>query len=462
MNNNSKITSPHRILHSEKNAEKTKKQAEKGRFTAFIKSRLERSFDSIINNFKDSYRDELNTNINILKRNITQISSLPRSQKEIFAQRCIEECFVLRDFSTEKQREELDTIESTLLSFASQNIQAPTTPEKIGIEDPKLKLYQIKVGLPNITEKGGFGNTCWLNTTLKFISCTDFYDDMLTQPPPSGMEEALKQLKDIIHLLRTQKEGQVPRDIYKKFLNTLKDSVLRGKLTIGKQEDAPEFLMLLTDQLGWKGPKESPQFGEVYRTKEEGVIKFGKIHPPQSQLNIDLYSYQHSQAKIDLSFQQIGDVEVRADVIPKENDERSNKQFKKETCYTHLPKTLTLNLKRAVQDDYGRQLKINNDLQSDENGYVTLTEYRPVLDESGKNIITMEPAFKCRYRIDAAMTHGGGVGGGHYTCHIRNPSGQVEVHSDERISEGNPITFGKQGYFLCLSLVGEKEPIITQ
>lgn len=89
----------------------------------------------------------------------------------------------------------------------------------------------------------------------------------------------------------------------------------------------------------------------------------------------------------------------------------------------------------------------------DKDGYIELIEYAHVRKEGV--IIDMIPAFRCRYRIGASMTHSTG----HYVCEERLDSGDILQHNDGSVSKmkSNP-NMGREGYFLRLERV-DKKPV---
>lgn len=317
----------------------------------------------------------------------------------------------------------------------------------------------IKVGLPNIEEHGRFGNTCWLNTVLKFISCTHYYDKMLIDPPPKGMEKLQKMLTNIINDLRRGK--CISNKTYCQFLKELKEQVLIPEnFTLGATADAPEFLIKLTKRFAWTPSREKndfaeiqklnesglyPREGQIYRSKTPGVEKYGFIENSQPNLEIELYKYANTRNEINLAENETGELEIRPDVAPQALMSQ-NQNFTIKKVFTCLPATLMLNLKRGVVNEYGQLSKVSNPLKL-ENGYITLTEYAPILNNQG-GIVDMQPAYTCRYCIGASMTHGIG----HFICEERTAKGTL-YHNDNTVSELNDPLMGTKGYFIRLDLV---------
>ena len=289
----------------------------------------------------------------------------------------------------------------------------------------------IKVGLPNMTSFGTFRNTCWFNTTLKFISCTDYYDTMLTGTPPDGKEELQRQLRNMVFLLRHGEEGYVHESAYKRLMDIVGKEV-KGFESSGRQEDAPEFLMKLTEALDWE-PENKMEVAKVYNGEPKKRPKVTSVG--QFDLTIP------NDVKGELDVSQLMSIEEELEVRADEDEDGTSYKYKAHDCFTHLPDTIMINVKRgALEGKRSNPIKLNDD------GLVELIEYN---EES-------EPQKVRRYKIAASMTHRGEtVRSGHYVCEERIEGGTV-THSDMSIEPADDPNMGTRGYYLRLELVKEE------
>lgn len=319
----------------------------------------------------------------------------------------------------------------------------------------------IKVGLPNT------GNTCWLNALLVFISCTPFYDKMMSDPPPKGREKLQETLRNIVNDLR--RGIFISNKTYYQFLKEVKEQILilvpERDIRLGDTADAPELFRKLIEALNWAplrerlNPKEIQELiesglyaqkGKIYRSKIQGVEKYGFIGNSEPHIEIDLNKYRGTKDEIDLE-NGTEEREIRPDAAPKMLG-TGNQKFEFQEVYTHLPTTLMLFLKRTSSESnsYIQCLKILNPLKLHK-GHIIITEYAPIMDDLGR-IIDMKPAYRCRYRIGASITHNGGPGGGHFICEERTATGTL-YHDDRTVSELNDPNMGVNGYLVRLDLV---------
>lgn len=355
---------------------------------------------------------------------------------------------------------------------------------------PSVPNNGVKVGLPNITDKGGFGNTCWLNSILKFISTGTEFDSMLIQKISPNAKEAQTRFREIIATLRTGKTptGEtvqtVPEKMYKEFLKSLKDlkkpdkneSIIPKGQGIGHQQDACEYLQAFGKAFEWQPFNESavmqnivneernfPRQATVFTPandtpgdkkkmpKLDSSMAFIAINPPSTLLN--------SKDNIDL-VELTEEKEVRSARHIADDPLSGNYDWNVYKCFTCLPSSMIVSLNRAVLTDnaqasYGAALfqkKISNPVNVNKEGLISFIEYKPIYE--GKNIVEFKPSKMCYYRIVTALTHQGGANGGHYICEERAASGQMIRHSDMQVKAFNEgLKFGTSGSLLRLKLV---------
>lgn len=355
---------------------------------------------------------------------------------------------------------------------------------------PSVPHHGIKVGLPNITDKGGFGNTCWLNSILKFISTGTEFDSMLIQKISPNAREAQAHFRDIISTLRTGKtpNGEtvhsIPEKMYKDFLKSLKElkqpdnnePIISKEQCIGHQVDAFEYLRAFGKAFEWEFFIENNlmqnSINEKRNFSQQATIftpandteldkkKLPKINDSMAIIPINLpATLLNSKGAIDLvELTEERDVRtarhIAEDPLSLEYDWNVYK------CFTYLPPSMIVSLNRAVLTDnalaaFGAehfQKKISNPVDVNKEGLISFIEYKPVYE--GKNIVDFSPSNICYYRIDTALTHQGGANGGHYICEERAASGQMLRHSDMQVKTVNEgLKFGTSGSLLRLKLV---------
>lgn len=376
---------------------------------------------------------------------------------------------------------------------------------------PAIPKDGIKVGLPNITDQGHFGNTCWLNSVIKFMVMGNEFDEMFAKQPPAGKEEFQRQFKTLYIILRTGKtlDGEaidtVPYDIYKKFIKTLKDTIPGSVGAIGEQQDALKFFVKFGTALNWTSISTSPDVQKEMdksrnyprsATQYSPLDKYSPTKPKSGRQDASLpylrikttYKDLESETPLDLqsiisSPETIEDLQPDTpnkipDLRPRAKPDALRFETFDYTMQRHLtclPKSLMVFVDRLVvsPDDMQKadaqrhpdryQKKVLNPILLDENGYITLTEYLPTFDDKGQ-VTKLTPHKKCSYRIDTALTHDStSAKSGHYICQERSaidqnpPVGKMTKHSDNSLTEiTNPKRFGIKGDLLRLTLVKEE------
>ena len=370
------------------------------------------------------------------------------------------------------------------------------------VEIAEVPDHGIKVGLPNIQGRFLFGNTCWLNSTLKFISCTTHYDSMLSGPVPENKKLLQIKLRMIVNKLREGKE--INKDEYLSLLKEIKSSIGKFK-KLGVQEDATEFLQNLTEALNWppldKKSENFPMFATAYYSQNPSYVKYGGENEFAERIDIGVpYGTQEEELDLSKLIDEPTELEVRPDKVANEyekvpdDDKKVSKEsekakkseiFTQDKFVTNFPEELIINIKRmatpvlTVKETKFFQrpeikkrfdilpgllatqltriteihvFKINTPIHQEE-GQIVLTEYAPLKDREG-HIIGKIPTYKCYYQIAATLKHGGSSGqGGHYVCEERTKSGKLQEHSDLHITEKDSEHFGVNGYILRLHRV---------
>lgn len=360
---------------------------------------------------------------------------------------------------------------------------------------PEASLEGIKVGLPNIDDKGGFGNTCWLNSILKFVSSGTEFDSMLTQKIPPEAINAQTQFRNIVSTLRTgiTPDGQfvksIPEKMYKKFLRSLKElrkpdknePIIPRYQGVGSQQDASEFLQAFGKAFEWQPfidsnavqnsvneqrnfPRQATIFTPTGYTPKE-INKPPKHDPSMAFVTINLPSHllDLPQKRINITKlteeREIREARHRAD-----NPHSGNFNWEVRKRFTCLPATMILSLNRAILSENFQlnenlmQRKVDNLVRINKDGFISLTEYKPIYEN--ENIIGFVPQKICHYRIESALTHlGQEANSGHYICEERTGSGLMLEHSDMQVREiDNEAQFGVRGSLLRLKLIKE-EPV---
>ncbi len=347
---------------------------------------------------------------------------------------------------------------------------------------PPVPIKGIQVGLKN------FGNSCWLNATLKFIASTTYYDEMLGGDPPKGVERLHGFLKDMIFHLRTGE--QVPETSYLAFMRELRKAT--QKFEKGQQHDAVEFLEILCEQLKWaptvildeeamrllndskKYPRTASEYVHAPRVghESEDALPSGwgkKVFHENSRWVIEVnISLQSTALDISQQLEKPELVSVQLDRltdIEPASDKVDNVSFPFEVIahFTCLPDVVMIHLKRFHQDG-NVERRIDAPIELEENEFITLNRYE--IESKiigGVSMQEMKLKERCRYRIGAAICHIGGSSTehGHYVCEERPAeSGNLIRHDDSKVHNDIKVdNFGRQGYLLRLNKVNKADPM---
>ncbi|NGX54228.1 MAG: hypothetical protein K1000chlam4_00953 [Chlamydiae bacterium] len=338
------------------------------------------------------------------------------------------------------------------------------------IDSPPSVPDHIAIELPNL------GNTCWLNSTLKFIASTDYYDRMLFEPPPNGKKELQWLLNTVIRAIREGAEDQtLSRGIYLKLLHQIRKHVPECKGAGYQQLDAVDFLRYLPKTLGWtpldpaKRPEmieggAYPQTAERYvaREEKEEHIKFGCIEPNIQTLLEVTMKPRVPLINLALRVRARTEVEIRPDkigdnLVGEHDTSVACDNYTRTTVFTHLPNTMVLYLKRFIVDEDGYRIKISSPILTQDH-LVSFVKYETERDEDG-NIVAFTRKKRVDYQIAASISHfGSELGEGHFVCYNREGD-EAYRHSDrEIIPINNPDLVGVfNGYIIRLEKVGEEE-----
>jgi preprotein translocase subunit SecA len=316
-----------------------------------------------------------------------------------------------------------------------------------------------------------FRLTCWLNSVLKFIGCTPYYDAMLVDAPPQGKEKLQGFLREVIICLRTGKE--VSDGLLKALIREINKAI--PNLRIGQQQDAPELLIQLTNQLLWKPSNVKPGAVAVLEAfhKEGNYPRLGMTYEPLSAIPVgwrklgQLENFQtHVDITIPASFKgnmlDLGELikdrgvrqlrldRVHASVV----GAAAEMNFTATTHFVCLPKTIMVYIKRFLDVD-GVKKRVAAPLELDQDQLICLTEYTPTTEmvENQLRVVDMNFSKTRYYRIGAAVIQTGEMNTGHYTCMERAVNGTVLEHNDSEVNVKREPTYGQEGYFLRLDLV---------
>lgn len=341
----------------------------------------------------------------------------------------------------------------------------------------RLPKSPITVGLPNISPSGQFGNTCWLNSSIKFIAHTSFFDSMLTDrsSPQLKLQQLLRRV--IVNLRYNRK---VDSALYHQLLKEIQATV-PGFAQIGGQEDASEFIFRLTEVLGWNGVMNDssglladlrnksgnyPRLGLEYvagkETAIEGAIKYGKLDNAQPWIELTVPSDVLSYPECKMDLEKLLEAPDHRNVKPDLGGQGADLDYIVKGRLTTAPKVMMVYLKRGIitqealeqavkfnvhPDQYAEQLP--NPIGLGKDGTVAFTRYEVECDKDG-NILQFKPVETCIYEVKVAVTKSGGATSGHWVCDVKSDQG-VMRHSDLQVGrvEGQ---LGRYGTLLQLEL----------
>lgn len=318
----------------------------------------------------------------------------------------------------------------------------------------------IRVGLTNLA------NTCWLNSALKYMAASDFWDSILNAPPETIREEhrELQQLlKEFIYNLRTQ-EGYIGINDCKK-LEKKVNKLMQDDPMVGGQMDSPEFFVSLQNALeypprevndpDYQNPEISRHFYKKITIFDNANLLDENYHTPhqgtfESLLKITIpYSKVNSKEPISISSMTYGEERtVHAEFSGKDEPIETSPEGTKYITSSYainLPEELNVYVDRAVAvtDSEGRyeyvnkrikQVKCMREVHMDKNGEIPMTEYDPqtasLMDDHTWKI---EPRAKYTYELVGAIIHYGGAADGHYVSIQRVSDDQFLYHSDRTV-----------------------------
>ena len=376
----------------------------------------------------------------------------------------------------------------------------------------QIETDKIMMGIPNI------GNTCWLNSSLKFIASTDHYDKFLeldlnkeysdeelnAQNALYGNKKLFRDeeievlaplqasLVKVIKELRKGESGILDQSFVVDLVeNIIKANVFPNDGETGAPQhpghghlDALEFMGQLLSK--FKFPLEKSleasndsteikeqciQFMDIYRAvpglTPTGVIKFTNIQNFKPELPLlTLPDFLKLKTlNVPATVCAVEDVEdfnadanlktLLPDEIPKD---LKGVTIRKQMVCISAPESLILRFDRVM---LGR--KVNCDIDMDKTGRLEL----PVFDVNTVSLTENEDGFELQpkeittYQVESAMVHMGTPSFGHWVFYERNHDGTFTYHSDSsvyKISEKSAIEGFKKASMLRLSKV-EAKPV---
>lgn len=355
-----------------------------------------------------------------------------------------------------------ETYKKSLFDGVDLNIPIPAFQP--GTQIPIPPQDGLKIGLKN------FGQTCGINSIIKFIACTTFYDQMLVDPVPADREKLQGLLRMIVFSLRNG--TAISDNLLLAFLYEV-NHTLQG-IQIGAQNDAPEFLFQLIQNLQWKPAHLTdaeaikvhkkgmfPRQGISYKTAEQipdGWGKYGSVEKNVlTQLDITIPEYYAGKI-LDLPtlIKDIGVRNLRPDkLIATAQGAAKEVKFTATTHLLNLPPTIMIYVKRFLSDANGANRKKIDSAIKLENDSIPFTRHQATIQTINNSLcITKITQAETRYyRIGAAVVHMGTTDNGHYVCLERASNGALIEHNDEITRATSPNDFGSLGYFLRLDLV---------
>lgn len=365
-----------------------------------------------------------------------------------------------------------DPLESKEGSFYFSNLRPSNSWFDIGNVEIELPPYVTGNPLPAPAAAGSrvqlinYGNTCWLNSILKFIASTNFYDDMLKNEVKEKRLQGF--IRTIIISIRTDK----PIDdlFFKAFLNELKK--VMPDIPIGRQNDAPEFLIRLCRVLEWKPAHANKIETETFNKLEiyprlvmtyqptapmpAGWTKHPAVDNFKPEIIVTIpNNYGHGELDLAVLINEAGKRSIRPDRLIPGVPEVAEMEFLTTSRFMSLPNVMMVYIKRFTSDGHQAN-QIPNPIKLNGQNLIGFKHHEVTYKETNgmthpHQIIPKEIRY---YRIGAAVVHMGGLGGGHYICLERAQNGAMVIHNDNIITLSNSANFGVDGYFIRLDRVG--------
>lgn len=343
---------------------------------------------------------------------------------------------------------------NTYTLYLEEEVETPVFPQ--GSSPPPPPVAGMRRGLQNM------GNTCWANSFLKFMGCTNFYDRALIAPSSPGHERLQALLRQLLTDLRMDKE--IAENSLLAFLREVEQKI--PGMHIGVMQDAPEFFIALLRLMHWtplfptqqelvqiNQAGQFPRLGLVFEPSAPlpaGWHKYPTIHHFQTHLEVTIREEDALRDQLDLSalIEDRGTVEVR----PEGEGITENREFITKACLLNLPSTLMVYIKRAMMKD-GVRTKCNGEIKLNSDCQIALKGYDPVMHNN--KVVSLKERETALYHIGAAVVHyGATLESGHYICFERSPNGQLLSHSDLQVTPHNTeANFGTSGYFIRLDKV---------
>lgn len=328
--------------------------------------------------------------------------------------------------------------------------------------NPKLAEFQIRAFCqnkvlipPDLIKRSlsNFGQTCWLNAALKFLTGTCRYDSMLTKPRLNLEIEALRlAFFRIIEALRKNWDQYVVDALHSELIDELRSSNFSSFLN--GQQDADDFIFLLENYFTTKKTKEI-FVAKIYTSFTDNVCKNGSIHEgdklqisPQGDEVIDIDEcFTRPEVAENLNEYFVGNI-IQKNASPL--------LFGMHNYVLGYPDSLEIIQRRTIVDYNSRlekghvsspKFKLNDD------GTITLTEYEPVI--TNNLLLGVQKKALCTFKITAAVERlGSSSGQGHYIAHLRSlHDGVISTHDDANITYNQPESVWENAYWLALQLI---------
>lgn len=286
-------------------------------------------------------------------------------------------------------------------------------------EGADQKAPRISVGIPNL------GNTCWLNSALKFMASTAYYDSMLTTRI-DDKQELRNALRRIFNFLRNEHSESVQldrdllHDLFAQINKHLPDFTINGR-----QYCSQEFIVALMAVLQWE-PKDKPITADYVMIKEAAV----RYHNPE--VASDFISIKVNNTAFDLQQAIFQQEEVESD----SNESNDTYMQTRVRIPVKLPDNLMIHVGHNPELGHDNRPQLKT-----ENGLVTLYEMK--FDEDGIPSISK----KIAYRIQASLIQRGSETRGHWVCSLRDQN-EYSLHNDSDISSHDANTIELQGCFI--------------
>lgn len=339
------------------------------------------------------------------------------------------------------------------------------TTANIGEDLKEIQNENIEVGLPNV------GNTCWLNSLLKFLAFSEM-GDLISEkcdfmPPynatPKEIETRVSLRAKIKQILATIRNAQnkgcvVEQQLLGDLLQLIQTSGAMGEIWNRDQKDPQEIFCGI---LAWLSTPPKYAISNASVTKRKEIL----TETTQPQAGVLLVTIEEDQKEKNLN---IGNIYSKTNFA---YDETAAHEIETKQIITQAPDKLVVALQRNYLTTTGYQKKCtkNIDVTFKENSFFTKIDehefegIKQTEDNYGTNKISgTKVKHHCHYRIKGAITHIGGSSGGHYIYVRCHSDGSYTYHSDsltKTIEKAEAEKYIKSGVLFDLELVKKEEVV---